>query len=446
MRISIRSAVIMRRRFSRLVAAAVVVAGAAGIQAIPSQAAISVTVSDVSVELLADAESVGAFDATILNMGTVPQPEGSTVTVVVAGGAAEGCATGDVAGSVVCTAGLLLPGGTQSFRLTVTPDDGAVSFTTTATVTAALTTLGVPEDDSSNNSAVVVTDVYDLETTIGNQPSTVRNGHDTLLTVGVTNTGAPQEITVSVATGNVYDPQLALPPGCTAVNGGATVSCTAAYTAAHTTDASQTFDIAVVTPSAESIESITSTAEAIGAIGGSDSASVTTTLSADATAFLPPNTGLDFLSDKTSGRFFVALGSAPGLFLDLNEIGLAAQCGDVACEGRAPEAIFPNDGYYSGSDPQHPYSWDINYGKLTCNGNGAPKCSDVLFYIPTGATTPIKMFRCQSYGEATATLRNVGEVCLQAAVKNGAEWTFRVALLRDIVIPIIGGVSGGSKG
>ena len=52
------------------------------------------------------------------------------------------------------------------------------------------------------------------------------------------------------------------------------------------------------------------------------------------------------------------------------------------------------------------------------------------------------MAKCQTFGQATATLTNVNQVCLQNATKQGANWTFRVALLRDIVIPIIGGVAG----
>jgi hypothetical protein len=49
---------------------------------------------------------------------------------------------------------------------------------------------------------------------------------------------------------------------------------------------------------------------------------------------------------------------------------------------------------------------------------------------------------CSTFGGPTATLTSVNQVCLQNLVKSGQTWTFTVALLRDIVIPIIGGTSG----
>ena len=266
----------------------------------------------------------------------------------------------------------------------------------------------------------------------------MQNTADTLLTVGVTNTGAAQNINFSVSTGNVYDPQLALPAGCVPADAGATVNCTAGYGPGQ----AKSFDIAVKTPATGT--SITSTVAAVGSVGGSDSASIDTAMSGDAVSFSPGGDCQSSVDPNTVTNFCVPVGSAPGLFIDLNEVILpegTACTGTAKCKREAAEALFPNSGYYSGSDPNHPFLWDISYGKLTCNGAGAPKCTDVLFYIASGTSSPVKMQKCLTFGLGTAKLLNVNQVCLQNAVKSGDSWTFTVALLRDIVIPIIGGLA-----
>ncbi len=429
------------KSISRLVvAAALIGAVVVGVQANPTKAAI-ISASDVSASLAAPSSATGAFPATgtITNTGALSQPAGSKLTFSASGGALSGApaACAAAGANIVCTAAALASGAAQSFSVTVTPNAGAPSVTTTVTALAKNAELNIFPDNANNVASKTTDVVYTVDATISSQPSTVRNGDDTLLTVEVTNTAAPQDVSVGVATGGVHDPQLPLPVGCAASNGGTTVTCTHAYAAGQ----ARSFDIAVVTPT--SGNSLTSNATATGAGGGSDAASVITSLFADATAFVPQGDHLANTAPNTTTDFAVPSGSAPGLFLDLNEVDIdGTQCGSTSCFRYAAEALFPNSGTYSGSDPSRPFLWQISYGKLICNGVGAPKCTDVLYYIPSGSTTASKLLKCATYGQATATLTSVDEICLQDAVKSGSNWTFTVALLRDIVIPIIGGLSG----
>ena len=264
-----------------------------------------------------------------------------------------------------CTADALAAGAAQSFPVTVTPNVGATSVNTTATSTAANGELNVLPDNANNVASAATSVAYSVGSlSLSSNPTTVRNGDDTLLTAAVNNSGAPQSITLTVNTGGTYDSRLALPAGCTASGG--TVTCTNAYTTGQT----RSFDIAVATPATG--DSMTSSATATGAGGGSKTASTTTGLYADATAFVPAGDSLSNAGTVTSTDFAVPTGSAPGLFLDLNEVSIAGQdCGATKCYEKAAEALFPSDGTYSGSDPAHPFVWDITYNiHQSCNGIG----------------------------------------------------------------------------
>ncbi|MEY2425406.1 MAG: hypothetical protein QOI61_978 [Actinomycetota bacterium] len=428
-------------RFSRFFVGAALVGGmAVGINASPARAAI-VSASDVAASLTAPTSAGGGFPATgtITNTGAFSQPAGSTLTFAASGGTFSGLPAGcAVSGATrVCTAGALAPGVAQSFTLTVTPNLGSTSVVTTATAKSKNAELNVFPDNANNVATATTNVVFNVSTALSSNPTTVRNGDDTLLTATVTNSQGAQNVTLVVNTGGTYDSQLALPAGCAASGGGATVTCTHAYGVGQT----RSFDIAVASPASGS--SMTSTATATGAFGGSDSKSTTTGLFADATAFVPNGDHLGNTAPNTVTDFTVALGSAPGLFLDLNEVDInGTLCGTTTCGRYAAEALFPNSGTYSGNNPAKPFLWDISYGQLSCNGNGNPNCTDVLWVIPSGSVVATKIVKCQTYGQATATLTNVNQVCLQNATKSGSNWTFRIALLRDIVIPIIGGVSG----
>ncbi len=167
-------------------------------------------------------------------------------------------------------------------------------------------------------------------------------------------------------------------------------------------------------------------------------------LFADATAFVPNGDHLANTAPHTVTDFLVQTGSAPGLFLDLNEVDInGTLCGTSPCGRYAAEALFPNSGTYSGNNPSKPFLWDISYGQLSATATGTPKLLRRPVLHPVGLRlVSIKMPKCQTFGQATATLTNVDQVCLQNTTKSGSTWTFRVALLRDIVIPIIGGASG----
>lgn len=409
----------------------------------PGASAAYVSASDVSAAISAPSSGGATFPATgtITNTGYLTQSGNSTLTISASGGSVGGLPSGCVAsaGAAVCTVANLASGAAKSWTVTVTPNVGATSVTTTAVAKSAQAELNVFPDNANNSASTATGVLFSVDASLSNNPTVVRFGDDTLLTASVANTAAPQNVTFSLATGGTYDPALPLPSGCSATGGGATVNCTASYAAGQT----RSFDIAVITPASGT--SITSTVNATGASGGSDSASVDTSLFSDATAFVPQSDHLASTAPHSTSDFFVKPGSAPGLFLDLNEVALASgtNCGATACGQFAVEALFPNSGTYSGSDPAHPFEWDISYGKLACNGGGAPKCTEVLYYIPSGATVAIKMPKCQSFGLPNATLTNVNQVCMQNAVKSlSGVWTFRVALLRDIIIPIIGGTSG----
>jgi hypothetical protein len=338
----------------------------------------------------------------------------------------------------------MAPGAAISKSVTVTPNTGATTVTTVANVVAAGGELNVFPDNANNSASAVTNLAYNVSLSGVSKPDQVRNGDDALVTASVTNTGAAQTITLTFNTANGYDSALALPVGCVSANGGAKVVCTNTYTA----NQSRSFDVAVKTPASGA--TMTTGLTAAGSSGGSASVNVTTNLYSNATAFVPAGKSLtDTNTPKnTTQTFAVPTGSAPGLFLDLHvaDIPSGTMCGSTQCNSYGAEALFPNNGTYSGSDPNHPFVWDINYGKLTCNGIGTPKCTDVLYYIASGTTTPQKLLQCQTYGKAQATLRNVNEVCLQNAVKQSSgSWKFTVAVLRDIVVPPIGGVISGSK-
>jgi hypothetical protein len=434
-----------RKRLFSLAAASAVVAGLIGAPA-PASAEPILSASDVAASIAVPAMTSGSFTAvgTITNSGLLAQNAGSKLIISASGGAVTSApADCPISGGVAtCTIGAINPGVAVSRSVTVTPNPGVSVVTTVANVVAANGELNVFPDNSNNTASSVTNLAYDLSLSGVSKPDQVRNGDDALITASVTNNKAAQNITLTINTANGYDSALALPAGCAPANGGAKVVCTNAYTVNQT----RSFDIAVKTPA--SGPTMQTGLSAVGQFGGNVSVTVTTNLYANASAFVPAGKSLTDTERATTQTFGVPTGSAPGLFLDLHVVDMPSgtMCGSTSCNSYAAEALFPNSGTYSGSDPNHPFVWDINYGALRCNGAGAPKCTDILYYIVSGQTTPQKLPQCVSYGQAVPLLRNVNEVCLQNAVKLGSgSWKFTVALLRDIVIPPIGGVVSGAK-
>ena len=435
-----------RNRLWALAAAAAVLGAYAGIAATPANAGPILSASDVAASIAVPSMTSGSFTAvgTITNSGLLSQNAGSKLIISASGGAVTSApAECPISGGVAtCTVGAISPGAAINESVTVTPNTGVTTVTTVANVVAANGELNVFPDNSNNSASSVTNLAYNVSLSGVSKPDQVRNGDDALITASVTNNNAAQNITLTVTTANGYDPALALPAGCAPANGGAKVICTNSYGLNQT----RSFDIAVKTPASGA--TMQTGLSAVGQNGGSASVNVTTNLYSNASAFVPAGKNLTDTERNTTQTFNVPVGSAPGLFLDLHVVDVAAgtKCGTVNCNSYAAEALFPNSGTYSGSDPNHPFVWDINYGKLACNGIGTPKCTDVLYYIASGQTTPAKLLQCQTFGQAQAVLRNVNEVCLQNAVKLGSgAWNFTVALLRDIVIPPIGGVISGSK-
>jgi hypothetical protein len=436
----------LRKRFVLFAVAGALIGTLIGVGASPAGAAI-ISASDVSAGITVPGSASGPFEVTgtITNSGAFGQDPGSKLIISASGGAVT-TAPADcpiTSGVATCTVGALAPGASVSRNVKVTPNNAAASVTTTASVVAANGELNILPDNANNTASGATTVLYSVSVSGISRPDTVRNGDDTLLTASVTNGGVGQNISLTVDTGNVFDPALALPAGCASANGGAKVVCTATYLPNET----KSFDVAIV--SLPTGSSMTTGLSVAGTSGGNAAANVVTNLFADATAFVPQGKSLSDTEPKLTQKFSVPTGSAPGLFLDLNQavIPPGTMCGTSLCANYGAEALFPGTGTYSGNDPAHPFLWDINFGKLNCNGGGAPKCTDILYVILSGQTTPVRLEKCASFGQATAYLVNVDQVCLQNVVKNApGVWTFTVALLRDIVIPPIGGVVSGSNG
>ena len=434
----------LRNRLLALAAAGAVLGAGVGVGATSANADPILSASDVAASIAVPSMTSGSFTAvgTITNSGLLAQNAGSKLIISASGGAVTAApAECPISGGVAtCTVGAINPGAAISESVTVTPNSGVATVTTVANVVAANGELNVFPDNSNNSASAVTNLAYNVSMSGVSKPDQVRNGDDALVTASVTNNNAAQNITVTFNTANGYDSALALPAGCAATNGGAKVVCTNSYGVNQT----RSFDVAVKTPATGA--SMQTGLAAVGSVGGSASVSVTTNLYANASAFVPAGKSLTDTERATTQTFSVPVGSAPGLFLDLHVVDIPSgtMCGSVACNSYAAEALFPNSGTYSGSDPTHPFLWDINYGKLSCNGIGTPKCTDVLYVILSGQTTPTKLLACTTYGKPQALLTSVNQVCLQNAVKLGAgTWKFTVALLRDIVIPPIGGITSG---
>lgn len=427
-------------------AAAAVVGATLGV--VPAHADV-LFVSDVAASISAPSSASGASFSvlgTITNAGTLNQPAGSTITISATGGSvtsAPGCAVS--AGSAVCTVGALNQGQAVQVAAVVTPAPGATSVVSQAVVKAAQ--LESPFLDPTNNTATTSTSlVYGVDGSLTNNPTDVRNGDDVLLTATVSNTKAPQTVNAVIVSGGTIDTRIALPAGCSVTSGGANVSCSFALA----TGGSKTFDVAVATPTSGT--SVTSTLNISGQSGGSKSVSTSTNLYSDAQAFVPEGDNLTYAGSNQNTTFNVPVGSTTGggTFLYLRELTLDnTMCGTQRCIKQAAEAIFPSNGKYSGSDVNHPYVWEIQYNeRQVCNGspNGGSTCLIDVYWIPTGASlaTAQRMPLCPTYSTTAsafiAHLNNVNEPCLQKVVKGNAGFsTYTVAVLRDIVIPIISG-------
>jgi hypothetical protein len=373
----------LRKRLVALVAAGAVLGTWVVVGATPANADPIVSASDVAASISVPSMTSGSFSAvgTITNSGLLSQNAGSKLIVSVSGGAVTSApAECPISGGVAtCTVGAISPGAAISEMVTVTPNTGVSTVTTVVNVVAANGELNVFPDNANNSASAVTNLAYNVSVSGVSRPDQVRNGDDALITASVTNTNAAQNITLTVTTANGYDTALALPAGC-APSGSTKVVCTSSYALNQT----KSFDIAVKTLASGS--SMQTGLSAVGANGGTASVNVTTNLYANASAFVPAGKTLTDNERATTHTFSVPSGSAPGLFLDLHVVDIPSgtMCGSTACNSYAAEALFPNSGTYSGNDPLHPLLWDINYGKLTCNGIGTPKCTDVLYVILSG--------------------------------------------------------------
>ncbi|MEY2424579.1 MAG: hypothetical protein QOI61_151 [Actinomycetota bacterium] len=412
-----------------------------GLATSPAQA---LAVSNTTVRITAPSSSPGPFQAkaTIRNTGTLSQPRGSIVTLSATRGTISnlpaGCAV--TGGKIQCRAGWLYPGQSESFAFTVTPTVGATSVFTSATGDSARPEFNVGSEDGDFDGKLTRIP-YSVTLDLTSAPAQVRHSDDALLTAKVTNGGLAQSITLVVATGNTRDTAQSNYPAVCGASDSATVTCTDAFAAGET----KSFDIAVVTPATGT--SLSSSASATGAVAGSASDAVTTPLFDDAQAFVPEGEQLSSEGVATETTFTVPEDSAPGLLLELNEVTLDEDCGGTPCYEKAAEALFPNDGTYSGHDVNHPFVWEITYNvDQTCDESGESCLFNPIFLIPSGSDTAVSMPKCSTFERsgppADPVLDNLDQVCLNFVTWTATSATYQVALLRDIVIPIIGGVRG----
>jgi hypothetical protein len=404
--------------------------------------------TDVAAAISAPTSAAGLFAATgkITNTGALGQPAGSTVSFTLTGGSVSAVPAGCViSGSgAVCTAGSLNPGASQSFTLTEAPAAGSTNVQTVVRSQAAFVEISVPPPNPNDDTATANTSVlYKLDVTLTNNPSNVLLGNDTLLSAKVTNNGVPQSgVTLTITTGGTADPALALPAGCASANGGANVVCS---NVALSTGQTKQFDVAVTSPTSGS--SMTSTATATGANGSTGSASVSTTLSANAQAFVPQGHSLSYSSSAVNDTFSVPQGAAPGIFLTLRQADITGtMCGTSPCNSIAAEAVFPSNGTYQATDPNHPLIFRVAYTfKQTCNGIGTPSGCNAVYWIGSGSTTAQQVQPCPTYSqtrEQAARMADPNTPCLNFVNKTTQGLvTYSIALLKDISIPIISGVA-----
>lgn len=430
----------LRKRSTALFAAGVLSLLGLPLVAAGSARADILIVSDVAASVSAPAIAPGSLTVvgTIRNSGTLSQPAGSKLTYTPTGGtitSAPGCTI--AAGTATCTVGGLAPGTSVSLTFGVTANSTATSVASVVKVTAAQLETNVL--DPTNNTASAVTSIvrpYSVDAALSNNPTDVHYAEDTLLTLTASNPQTAQTVNVALASGGVVDGRIALPAGCTA--SGANVNCSFALGAAS----SKSFDVAVTAPNNGT--GFTSTLTVTGASGGSKSVSVTTTTSPQSQAFVPSGDSLTYSGSNQTTTFKVPAGSTQGggTFLTLREVNLeGTMCGTQPCIKQAAEAVFPGSGPYSGQDVTKPFIWEINYNeRQVCNGGGNGCLIDV-YWIPTGGTVAQPMALCTTDPITQAPrLTDINAPCLvrvDKTVKGFAKYT--VAVLRDIVIPIISG-------
>lgn len=434
-----------RKRISGLFAAAVVASASIGIGVPATQAAI-VSVSDVGASISAPASATQPFDVvgTITNTGSVSQDPGSTLTLSASGGsvtaAPAGCLLG--AGTAVCTTGALAPGASQSWTVKVAPNAGATSVTSTASAQAANGEINIAPDNANNTARAVTAITYSLGLSITSDPSTIQYGGDTLLSVTVTNTGAPQTIQVDVDT--PWNPnQTDLDAACS--GSASKVTCTKSYGVAE----SAVFGI--VAGGVTTGTSFTSTATATGGTRGTETASVVTGLSDDATALVLVNDSIFKGFSNVSASVLVTPGSTTGgLFVDkIGQVDASTlACGTKRCSQWAPQVLFRTDGKYRPlEDLSKTLRLTLTYKSdsgplITCNGGGSgAQCYADSVYYQLEAGSPVnKMGKCAVAG----TIPSLYEWCYDSITKTTKGINVVARGLRDIVIPIIGDASLGS--
>jgi hypothetical protein len=309
--------------------------------------------------------------------------------------------------------------------------------------------LNAPQPDDDESASATTQLPYDLDVGLSGSPQIIQQGSDTLLHATVHNAGNAQSSTLTVATGGTVDTRLPLRAGCTMDSAQATVTCATGVIAAGGTYAA---DISIA--SAPTATSMTSTAtvtpQADNPPDGSDeTASWTTTVTSTAQAFVPQTGALSFASSDSvvNDTFSVPQGSAPGIFLTLDEATVSAVCGTGTCNPHAAEAVFPATGQYAATDPSHPLVFDITYNvKQVCNGLGTPSGCLPIFWMEPGQTVATQVLQCPTYSQTTRQaprMNNGNAPCLNFVFKTTGIVTYEVALIKDIVIPFLGSQKSG---
>jgi hypothetical protein len=155
--------------------------------------------------------------------------------------------------------------------------------------------------------------------------------------------------------------------------------------------------------------------------------------------------GFNSSDGVVSDQFTVRSGSAPsGIILTLDEASVNVQCGTTKCISTAAEAIFPAASTFQAANVSNPLEFDITYNiKQSCNGKGTPSGCLPIYWIGSGSTTAQPVAQCPSYATNQPNppvMSDPNAPCLNFIAHDPTGVvTYEVALLKDIVLPLLGG-------
>lgn len=349
-----------------------------------------------------------------------------------------------------CTAdAFLLPGdSTNPYTFQVTPAIGAAKVV--SSVTASWKDAPLAGSESTSAPVKKETLIYGVQLGLTNDPTTVKPGTDTRLEATVKNLGSAQNITLTIDTGGTIDKALALQLGCTDTTS-ALLTCEKDFDAGE----SASFRVAVTTPSLPPGEkgTMTSFADAVGALGGdAEAGPVTTMTDPDAEdVFLPA--GAQACDARTTESQCITAPNhwTEGSTFTLREFDLGNPPPDcepgVPCDRFAAEQLWPEPDE-SLLDVTKPVLIHLTFPeRQTCNAKSQPAgCYGLKWAKSPTPENPVigaiqDLLACPSFTTSQRrppVMANVGTPCLNYidAQIQGLR-TFEIAAGIDNLIPKI---------